>query len=159
MSKDEDQILGVNLEFYDETGRLQAINVPPIPADMFWRVYFILNDKRLTPTQAMDFAKFVVWVASDGQCLTPEQYDRLMMAIAGMQKDKLFPDESFETPEDAMLWYSYQQLQHRKATYKTLADIASRVLDQQISEDTWRKRVTRWAEKQQMNTARSSLNW
>ena len=144
MAAKSDRIPAIDPTCMDASGSLK---LPPLRADLFWRVYFLLNDTRLTPVQALDLAKFAVWVASADHRLTPKQEDQLTIVLASMQKGTLFPDTAWETPEDAMLWYSYHQLRQRKATYKQLAHMVSRVLDRPVTVAAWKRRVGRWAER------------
>jgi hypothetical protein len=71
--------------------------------------------------------------------------ERLRLILEAVHRS---PIGQAEDLEDHVLWRSYTWLLEKQINRKQAARYASDVLGREISTDTWRKRVDRWAEKQ-----------
>ncbi len=144
MNENTTQWVGIDLVFIEqETG--QGIHLT-IPVDTFFRVYRIINDTGIKPLDAFHLAELGAWVANEGQ-ISKEQENRIIHVIKGMQNIELFPNEHWESTEDALLSFSYRMIRARMATYAQMAELAASSLDRTISTDTWKHRVIRWAKR------------
>ena len=70
---------------------------------------------------------------------------RLQVILDSVQRSAIGKAEDLEA---FVLWRSYTWLLDKQINRKQAARYASDVLGREISTDTWRKRVDRWAEKQ-----------
>jgi hypothetical protein len=114
-------------------GRPAVIEFPLLG---YWHLYRIMS--QMNPADVEEVAVFGYLIGTDGKGTERHRVRELMRALRPPRLESL---------EDALLDFTYEVLKDKKTNYAAAADLVSKVTQQKVTAEAWRKRIQRWADK------------
>jgi len=131
-----------------------------MPLLKFYHAYQAINNPNIDLEAVLEIARLggsvVKGLIINKEQLSLEEQDRLsrdedihiQALFRSLHNWPLLPGESWSTPEDPILSFTYHLLDTEGITYEEAAAFASTALNKPIKRSAWRMRLARWAEAQ-----------
>lgn len=136
-------------ELKDIDGSLSSTGFP-IPRDDFIGLFRDIRAIRSTGVnRIVRFYFKLANVLRDGGVAPEHVIDDVSTIIEGFEHPPIEENERYDNDTLALV-LTYHLLDRHSISYEQAAQIASKILGHEVSRATWRRRVTRWAERKDL---------